>query len=469
MRTAIAVLVLAAALASEAATITSLNKSSLPRSGRLAILGSGFGAFNGTSRVTIGGEEAWITTWTSTRIVAFVRESTRVGIGDVTVHTNGESSNSMPVTIRNRARSLGRLAWRFEADDLYIMTRPAVAPDGTVYAKGINGHTYALGADGGLKWVFNDGQTAPGDMSLMQDGTIVIGGANAVIAIWPNGTLRWSRYGLGTEFSCGPTVGPDGRVYGVANPWYGGIGAFVLDQNGNLDSVASLRTNVNGVSYPTRIEFDADHWYFCLPPPNVGGGYGELHAMDYSGSIDWIRTGQGQSLALVNGNIYVQRANEGNNYGAYDANGNVKWEHPFNTLGVPQFFPNKGLDGSVYQVYGGTGLARFAPDGTIAYKRTYPGFSMQYPTVTPNNQEVIVNGTTNLPDPRQIVSYRQDGTVRWRMYLPFEGGVAIAPMSVMTFSPDARVVYQGMTWNNYATDTHTYLYAVRTGSFIEKP
>jgi hypothetical protein len=457
-------LVVAAALPALglAQTVTGLNRTVVERSGRVSVTGSGFGSFGQSSRVTIGGVDAWVTTWTDTRVVAFVRESTPLGGKPLVVHTSQGSSPPRQVNVKLRAWNGGRVLWRFEADDLYIMTRPVVAPDGTVYAKGILGHTYALAPDGALKWVYNDGLTDKGDMSLMADGTLVIGGASNVIALWPNGTKRWQVSGLGSEFSAGPTVGPDGRVYGIANPFYGGVGGFEISADGQLNRTISLRTNVNGSTYPVRVVFGGSSWYATLPPPAVGGGFGELLAFDLGGGLQWSRTGQGQALRLPNGNVYVQRANNDNNYGAYAAGGGVAWAHSFNSFGVPQFFPNVGPDGSVYQVAGGSRLVKFSQDGAVVSNRNLGYWTLQYPAVKPDDSLVVMNGSYNLTEPREMFGARHDGTVVWRVKLPQERGVFVAPISVMAFSPNGRVAYQGMTWDNYAADTKTYLYAIDT-------
>lgn len=458
------ILSLALPVFANAVTINSLNKASCPRSGRIAILGTDFGAQTAASRVTIGDRQAWVTTWTPTRIVAYVDESTPLGRADVRVTDGGSWSNPVSLIVAHKANASGRFAWRFEADDPYVMTRPVVAPDGTIYAKGINGHTYALRPNGSLKWVYNDGLTHHGDMSLMSDGTLVVGGANNVIAIWPDGTRRWQVSGLGAIFSAGPTVGPDGHVYGIANPFYGGVGAFEISSEGVLVRTIGLRTNVNGQSYPYRVVFSSTDWFACLPPPAVGGGAGELHSFRLGGGINWIRSGQGQALRLANGSIYAQRTDNGNNYGAYLANGNVAWSHSFNTFGVPQFFPNSGPDGSVYQVAGGSRLVKFSQTGSVVANRTYGYWTLQYPAVRPDDSLILMNGSYNLTDPREIFAARQDGSIAWTLKLPKEGDVFVSPMSVMSFSPDGQTVYQGMTWNNYDPDTHTYLYAVRTGN-----
>ena len=56
--------------------ITDVNKTEAPRSGRVAIEGLGF---ESGGQVVIAGLSAWVTTWTDTRIVAYVPEAAALG------------------------------------------------------------------------------------------------------------------------------------------------------------------------------------------------------------------------------------------------------------------------------------------------------------------------------------------------------------------------------------------------------
>ena len=73
--------------ASAEPVITGLNSSELPRSGRVAIEGTGFGA---SGEVAIAGLSAWTSTWTETRIVAYVPETAPTGAAALHVIAGGE-------------------------------------------------------------------------------------------------------------------------------------------------------------------------------------------------------------------------------------------------------------------------------------------------------------------------------------------------------------------------------------------
>ena len=95
--------------------ITQLSASSLPRSGRLLVHGSGFGAAQGASTLLIGGRAAPITRWLDSLIVGYVREATPLGANAVRVVVDSAigSAASLDVTAR---QSNGRVKWRFQVD-----------------------------------------------------------------------------------------------------------------------------------------------------------------------------------------------------------------------------------------------------------------------------------------------------------------------------------------------------------------
>ncbi|MHC4828525.1 MAG: IPT/TIG domain-containing protein, partial [Planctomycetota bacterium] len=122
-------LVAAVSGASAQPVITGLNSSELPRSGRVAITGTGFGS---SGDVVIAGLSAWTTTWTDTRVVAYVPEAAPVGAAPLYVIAGGEQSNEVALTVTLRQPD-GRVRWRFETDGDNQWWRPAVAPNGTIY------------------------------------------------------------------------------------------------------------------------------------------------------------------------------------------------------------------------------------------------------------------------------------------------------------------------------------------------
>ncbi|MCC6403805.1 MAG: IPT/TIG domain-containing protein [Fimbriimonadaceae bacterium] len=441
-----------------AANLDSLNRSHAHGSARLAMSGTGFGSGGANSWVSIGGTPAILSSWSDTRIVAYVPEGMPLGATEVRVLVAGSPTNPLPLKIGPRVRSGGRVPWRFELDDDYLTAPPYVGPDGTVYAKGIHGHTYAIAADGGLKWLYLDGLTDMGQVSVTMNGDILIGGANNVARLNPQGQPVWWAGGLGVQFLCGPNEGPDGKIYGASNEFYGGIGAFEISASGQLLRTHPMHGRSTGSSYTYPVAFTAEGWHVYDARPRFGGGTQTVYAFHYGGGLRWSRSGQ-VPLALPGGRIYVQVAGGENNYGAYDSDGSLAWAHSYNNFGVPGFHPTVGPDGSVYQVTGGSWLVRFGLDGQVVWIRKYPFTTLQHGCVTPDGAIVVFNQTFNLTDPRRVRAIDQAGNALWQVDLPFEGGQAVAPFQPFGLSPDSRRAYLGTTSVSPSGDPRAYLCA----------
>ena len=82
--------------------ITSLSASTLARSGRLRIFGSGFGT---QGQVLIDGQPAPIADWADSLIVAYVPETARLAAVTVQVLTPGGNSNTLSLTVTTRQGS----------------------------------------------------------------------------------------------------------------------------------------------------------------------------------------------------------------------------------------------------------------------------------------------------------------------------------------------------------------------------
>jgi hypothetical protein len=174
-------------------------------------------------------------------ITAYVTDTVPLGSDDVQVITSGGVSNTLPLQVTTRPPQVGHVKWRFMADDLYIQSRPAVSPiDGTVYAAGVGGHLLCSNTPPG---VLSGSLTRAEPNSLQPvsvapDGTIYFSVEPFVYAINPDGTLNWTFTDPGfARVFAGPTVGPDGNIYGATEDAnLGGVGAFVLSPAGSLIS-----------------------------------------------------------------------------------------------------------------------------------------------------------------------------------------------------------------------------------------
>ncbi len=103
----------------------------------------------------------------------------------------------------------GEKSWASPAASGYYVN-PAVATDGTIYVGG-NALT-ALNPDGTVKWSYASGHTVVSP-AIGDDGTIFAGKVNnsMLVAFDPDGNLLWSR----SDLNGAPTVGLNGDVYVV--------------------------------------------------------------------------------------------------------------------------------------------------------------------------------------------------------------------------------------------------------------
>jgi len=290
--------------------IALLSATSLTRSGRLLVHGSGFGAIQGASKLMIGGRAAPVTRWSDTLVVGYVPESAPLGTNFVQVVVNGALGNATPLDVTARQPS-GRVKWRFQVDAQigYLLQRPAVGPDGTVVAHDPAGNVYALTPDGGLKWIFRTQGFAAGPPSIGTDGTVYVAASNTIYAISSDGALKWSftEPAGGQGVIVGPTVGPDGNIYAVTD--IGGVGALALSPKGNLlwNNVGSPTLDENGQT-GAEVAFGrsqpggpADRLFVGVDRGVPTGGV--LRAFTFGGTQSWAIAAGG----VDNGGMQAQR------------------------------------------------------------------------------------------------------------------------------------------------------------------
>jgi outer membrane protein assembly factor BamB len=107
----------------------------------------------------------------------------------------------------------GTIKWYYNTDD-DITSDPAIADDGTIYIGSLDSYLYALYPNGTLRWRFKTGDRIYGSPSIADDGTVYIGSSwdSYLYAIYPNnGTLKWKYGGAGTPNN--PSIGSDGTIY----------------------------------------------------------------------------------------------------------------------------------------------------------------------------------------------------------------------------------------------------------------
>jgi outer membrane protein assembly factor BamB len=439
--------------------IDSLSDVELPRSERLVIRGSGFGAMQGTSQVTIGGIDAPISFWSLDSIHAYVPESTPVGTRQVQVHVSA-SSNQVPLRVTLRPPPDGRIRWRFRADANMLRARPAVGPDGTVYFTSLYGHMYAVAADGGLRWIRRAyGNTAP---SVDANGIIYVGGGGGVQALRPDGSTLWQTQLAGTMMA-GPDVGPDGNIYGATGGYSGAeTGAFVLSPTGNLlFSYPGLNFRASPAAW--NVSFGGNgKWYVTsgMGWPTVG--FIGMLSFDLGGGFNWMENGLGQTAAGASGNVYVNNP-QGNAITSYDSNGSARWHVTLNAL--PGGSPNPPTLGPDETMYVPTSAAWYFnaidAQGNIKWS-VRPHDTAAWPTVRPDNKMIVTGGYA----PRYVELHTvqafdpQNGDLLWSVDLPFaDASWKVAQQWFGAFASDDRTIYIP-TSGTEAGEPFSFLYAI---------
>jgi len=101
----------------------------------------------------------------------------------------------------------GTLKWKFGTGD-WVLSSPAIAPDGTIYVGSEDYYLYALNPDGTLKWKFGTGDYIDSSPAIAPDGTIYVGSYDYYLyALNPDGTLKW-KFKTGAEVWSSPAVIP---------------------------------------------------------------------------------------------------------------------------------------------------------------------------------------------------------------------------------------------------------------------
>ena len=466
--------------------ITQLSATSLARSGRLLVHGSGFGAAQGASTLVIGGRAAPITRWSDSLIVGYVPEATPLGTTFVTVVVGGIASNAVPLGVTAR-HSTGHVKWRFQVDAQvgYLLQRPAVGPDGTVVAHDPAGNVYALSPDGGLKWIFRTQGFASGPPSIGADGTVYVAAGSTIYAI-ANGALKWSftEPAGGQGVIVGPTVGPDGNIYAVTD--FGGVGALALSPKGQLlwSNVGNPILDENG-QLGAEVAFGksqpgGDARLFVGVDRGVPTG-GVLRSFTLGGTQSWAMAaggvdnggmqGQRQPVVGPDGTVYMTSWStfrdpcDGSCLYAFDpASGAPKWTYSvFPSNGMSE--PTVGSDGTIYVGRSLSFLDAVTPAGTTKWS-IFDGGILAHPTVNPQNTQVLAGEAPNYGEPGNVRAFSaRDGHFLWQEALPSENGGFQVLDSRPRFAPDGQTAYFGTFISApNSPDQYANLYAVDTRS-----
>jgi hypothetical protein len=389
--------------------ISSLSTNSVQRSGFLEIFGSNFG---GDGTVLIGGLNAPVADWSSTRIVAYVPESAPLSTLPVQVVNGGGSSNTKSLGVTARPPTAGPVNWRFRMNGPYSMVRPVIAPDQTVYVIDAFFHLYALTPDGGLKWLAR----GAGDkgVALGPDGTIYVASESFINAFNPDGSAKWKFVQNPRSMTClGVSVGPDGNIYSVGTE---GPGVFSLTPAGALRWQQPEAYSRPIVDYG-EIVFGPNganqQLYFYAN--------NHLRALRLDGTpVFTLANRFGQPAIGPDGSVHSPLA-------AYSPSGSLLWSfatpYPYNVF-TPADVASDGIH------YFGQNLSQlFAlnSNGSQRWHVTLTNY-VAGPIIDPLNTQLVIGSADTGDHAGFIISTSaQDGHELWRVVLPLEDPTVFNP------------------------------------------
>lgn len=328
-----------------------------------------------------------------------------------------------------------QIKWIYETEE-EVSSSPVIGSDGTIYfveggfeiTQNFDSSAYlvALDPNGTLKWKFqlgaNTGITSP---AIGEDGTIYIHrttpsrplfGQAAFIAINSDGTLKW-KYEATELFSPNPpspAISDDGTIYVPFAEMF----LYAFSPSGEIKWIFSSPT-ISSINSSPAIGIDGTIY--------VTDAASFLYAIDNQGSLKWqyelsFGSGDGSPCVGSDGTIYVSDYND--SLCAINPNGSLKWKLFFICR---DHTPAIGSDGTIY--IGGTvppkgGLYAIDPNGIIKWRNQYG--SMSSYTVIDENSTIYVRMNNSL------AAINPDGTEKW-IYLsikitePFSYWSALIP------------------------------------------
>lgn len=458
-------LLVGASLAGDPPQLSYLEFETLPHWGRLSIHGS---HLSQQGQVHVGGVEALVMPIQGTNAVemnAYVPDTVPFGTWDVVVTTADGQSNALPVTIEPRVPE-GRVLWRFTMNSQTMLHRPALAADGTLYAKSAVGDLIALSPAGELRWVYELGGSWTSTIDIGPDGTVYTADGWPVIhAVNPDGTQKWTYQApLTNGLLSGPNVGPDGNVYAVAHA--PGLGVYSLDPQGGL-RWSSAEPGYSPIGHQGQeLVFGAEQFAFCHN--------GHFDSYDFDGdkvfdqsTVTAYQDSSPQPAVGPSGDLYVETWGR---LQSFDPSGSLNWI-AFDVGGTDLSDPDVGPDGTIYvrrNVF--NTLWALHPDGSERWSTSHPK-SLLDPVVDPAGERLIVGVGKAGTNSGFVCLDATDGHLLWEVDLPIEqptpfGQVSVHPQGRARFTPDGAVAYV-MASGEAGSPGYSYVYALQVGPVAE--
>jgi len=333
-------------------------------------------------------------------------ENSPVIAADGTVYIGGRLNNTEKFFAINPD---GSLKWSFDVPYGSASGIPAVGKDGSVVFQSgggvyYNGKLYCLNAENGtIRWIMGQNEGIPGlwaarALTIGGDGTIYGPFNRYLIAVAPNGTVKWS-FDLGGLIDRNtPAIGDDGTIY-MASPYHHLLYAF--NPNGSI----VWATQLGNYSGSFNIQSPA-----IGPTGNVFVAEKEkLYAVNPQGKIEWVFEtlidgqvfGYNSPTIGDDGVVYIA-ANIGSSSSqlyAINPDGTVRWIFSTEGTAYPDFIcssPAIGNDGTIY--FGSHDYSVYAIDcdGNLKWKYKAGNVVMASPALSPNGLLLVSSWDGNL-------------------------------------------------------------------------
>src|SRR5216683_1444249 len=236
---------------------------------------------------------------------------------------------------------------------------PAIAGDGTIYIGGQDGNLYAVNPDGSQKWTYQ-AQGNSGSPGIGLDGTIYFEGYSFLNAVTPAGRMKWKALVGDAGSFLSPALGPDGTIY-IGCGGCPSFDAFAPNGTNNWSVALSFAPgNSAAVGAGATIYFTAAH----------------LFAFTANGTNIW-RTTTNNLLGASpvvgpDGTIYVRAADDHSLY-AISSPGQVLWHVlPDYQRYAPPTCPAICANGTLYYCASNTVWA-LNSQGQVQWSVTAPG------------------------------------------------------------------------------------------------